>query len=77
MLLTQCSEEGILYSPRTNYCLAMKEKMTVKNNLQNSMLEYAMNSGSTDKFSKIALTFYQKDQTETDIEPPTLTSISK
>jgi hypothetical protein len=39
MLLTQCSEEGILYSPRTNYRLATKEKLTVKNNLQNSMLE--------------------------------------
>jgi hypothetical protein len=79
MLLTQCSEEGIQYSPRTNYCLATKEKMTVKNILQNSMLEYAMSSGNTDEFSstKIALTFYQIDQTETDIEPPTLTSISK
>jgi hypothetical protein len=61
MLLTQCSEEGILYSPRTNYCLATKEKMTVKNKLQNSMLEYAMSSGSRDEFSSttIALTFYQ------------------
>jgi hypothetical protein len=81
MLLTRCSEEGILYSPRTNYCLATKEKLTVKNNLQNSMLEYAMSSGNRDEFSstKIALTFYQVDQTETetDNKPPTLTSISK
>jgi hypothetical protein len=62
MLLTRCSEEGILYSPRTNYRLATKEKITVKNNLQNSMLEYAMSSGNTDEFNstKIALTFYHR-----------------
>jgi hypothetical protein len=38
-----------------------------------------MSSGNRDEFSstKIALTFYQVDQTETDNEPPTLTSISK
>jgi hypothetical protein len=79
MLLTRCSEEGILYSPRTNYRLATKEKLIFKNNLQNSMLECAMSSGNRDEFSstKIALTFYQVDQTETDNEPPTLTFISK
>jgi hypothetical protein len=79
MPLPQCSEEGILYSPRTNYRLATKEKLTVKNSLQNLMLEYAMSSGSRDEFSstKIALTFYQVDQTETDNARPTLTSISK
>lgn len=78
MLLTRCSEEGILYSPRTNYRLATKEKLTVKNNLTKSMLEYAMSSGNSDEFStKIALTFYQIDQAETDNAPPTLTSISR
>jgi hypothetical protein len=43
------------------------------------MLEYSMSPGNTDEFSstKIALTFYQIDQTETDIEQRTLTSISK
>jgi hypothetical protein len=60
MLLTCCSDSGILYNTRTNYRLATTEKMTSKNRLKKSMLEYALSNGNSDEFSpKVALTFYQ------------------
>jgi hypothetical protein len=80
LLLTRCSDSGIMYSTRTNYRLATTEKMTVKNNLKKSMMEYALSQGDTEEFNpKIALTFYQiKKKTSTDSKHiPLLSSIGK
>lgn len=80
LLLTRCSDSGIIYNTRTNYRLATKEKMTVKNKLKKSMVEYALSNGDTDEFSpKIALTFYQlKKKSSTDRKDiPLLSSIGK
>jgi hypothetical protein len=77
-LLTRCNEVGILYSPKTNYRLATKENMMVKNKLRNSMLESAMNSGNEDEFNqKIALAFYQIAKTNDPENALQLTSIAK
>jgi hypothetical protein len=78
MLLTRCSEDGVLYSPRTNYRFATKENLTVKNNLRKSMLECALSEGNEDKFNpKVAVSFYQVTTTEEpSIDTPPLTSIA-
>jgi hypothetical protein len=59
-LLTWCNEVGLLYSPKTNYRLAAKDKMTVKNKLCKSMLQYALSSGNENEFNpKMSVAFYQ------------------
>jgi hypothetical protein len=79
MLLTRCTEHGILYGPATNYRYATKDNLSVKNNLRKSMLDYAMSNGNEDEFNpKIALTFYQIERTkDTSNDVPPLRSISK
>jgi hypothetical protein len=64
MLLTRCTDQGILYGPATNYRYATKENLSMKNNLRKSMLEYAMSNGNEDEFNpKIAVAFYQIERT--------------
>jgi hypothetical protein len=79
MLLTRCTDHGILYGPATNYRYATKDNLTVKNNLRKTMLEYAMSNGNVDEFNpKIAVTFYQIERTpETNDDMPPLRSIAK
>jgi hypothetical protein len=60
-LLLRSNEAGLLYSARTNYRLATTEKLQVKNNLKQSMIECVYQSDKAEKVfnnSNIAITFY-------------------
>jgi hypothetical protein len=77
-LLTRCTEVGLLYGPKTNYRLASKDKMTVKNRLRKSMLEYALSSGNENEFNpKMSVAFYQIEKSNDSKNAVRLTSIAK
>jgi hypothetical protein len=80
VLLLRSNEVGVLYSPRTNFRLASKEKMLAMNNLSKSMYDCAMSTDNEREFdsSRLALTFYQISKVgEFCIDTPRLTSVSK